>query len=550
MEIKSLYDKTTKNKLNNNLTQDQRAALTNLQNSEELTIKPADKGGGVVVYNTNHYDQNIRDLLNIEEHYKKARLTDLNTLKLEVSELLNKGREEGHISDNEYKFLLNNHPVIPAIYGLPKIHKRLDNPPMRPIISGIGSILEPLSQYVDFFLQPIVKKQRSYLKDTTHAITTFEGRGFNKATQFLVALDIEALYTNIPQNDTIQVIASILEQEDLKGGHHSNQQVTFLDIIIKEEEGILKVELYTKPTDKNTLLLYSSNHPKSQKDNVPFGEFLRLRRNCTNLNDFYKHAENTKLKLENRGYPKKLIKNALKRARFYDRDSLLDPERKSKKNPTLDRIVFVTQYSHLSNQIKNIVNKNWKILNQNREIQLDKPLFSFRRNKTIKNSLVHTYPIAKEKQLTLSGNLASGNFKCGTCSICPQCIVGSKLEHNGKNLKPTTFNNCRSQNVIYLLLCPCNLGYVGETGRELRIRVLEHKSAIRTSKINAPLTEHYKEKKHSCDDIRWFILEKVRQNRRGGDGDRLRKRREQWYLCYLNTIDKGLNTREDWAKCL
>ncbi|XP_078504418.1 uncharacterized protein LOC144762977 [Lissotriton helveticus] len=315
-------------------------------------------------------------------------------------------------------------------------------------------------------------------------------------------------------------------------------------ITIKEEEGILKVELYTKPTDKNTLLLYTSNHPKAQKDNVPFGEFLRLRRNCTNLDDFYRHAENTKTKLKNRGYPNKLIKHALKRARFYDRQ----PVGSTKKNNTpLDRIVFVTQYSHVSNQVKNIINRHWKILN--RDNRLDKPLFSFRRNITIPNSLVHMYKVPSENQRTLSGSLVSGNFKCGTCSVCPQCITGNSFEYNGKKLVPSTFNNCRSQNVIYLLLCPCNQGYVGETSRELRTRVLEHKSAIRTNKCNAPLTEHFKSMNHSCEDIRWFILEKIRINRRG-DVEKLRKTREQWYFCYLNTIAKGLNTREDWAKCL
>ncbi|CAH2301946.1 Hypothetical predicted protein, partial [Pelobates cultripes] len=38
-------------------------------------------------------------------------------------------------------------------YYLPKIHKRLENPPGRPIISGIGSLTSNISQYVDFFLQ-------------------------------------------------------------------------------------------------------------------------------------------------------------------------------------------------------------------------------------------------------------------------------------------------------------------------------------------------------------------------------------------------------------
>ena len=41
----------------------------------------------------------------------------------------------------EYKYwssLINYHPIIPKMYGLPKTHK--SNLPLRPIISGIGSV--------------------------------------------------------------------------------------------------------------------------------------------------------------------------------------------------------------------------------------------------------------------------------------------------------------------------------------------------------------------------------------------------------------------------
>lgn len=58
---------------------------------------------------------------------------------------------------------------------------------------------------------------------------------------------------------------------------------------------------------------------------------------------------------------------------------------------------------------------------------------------------------------------------------------------------------------------------MGETGRELRVRLAEHKSAIKAKKQNAPLVSHFIECEHKETDFVWFVLEKVNINRRGGN---------------------------------
>lgn len=39
---------------------------------------------------------------------------------------------------------------------------------------------------------------------------------------------------------------------------------------------------------------------------------------------------------------------------------------------------------------------------------------------------------------------------------------------------------CNSSNVIYALKCPCGKMYIGQTSRMTKIRLNEHRSAIRT----------------------------------------------------------------------
>ena len=51
------------------------------------------------------------------------------------------------------------------MYLLPKIHKRLDNVPGRPVISNCGTPTEKASGFLDHHLQPIMKSVLPKLKN-------------------------------------------------------------------------------------------------------------------------------------------------------------------------------------------------------------------------------------------------------------------------------------------------------------------------------------------------------------------------------------------------
>ena len=61
----------------NNLTEDEWKALHELEEVKNIVIKPADKGGGIVIMNRTDYDNKVRALLNDQSHYA---LTDSNPL--------------------------------------------------------------------------------------------------------------------------------------------------------------------------------------------------------------------------------------------------------------------------------------------------------------------------------------------------------------------------------------------------------------------------------------------------------------------------------------
>ena len=93
---------------------------------------------------------------------------------------------------------------------LTKIHKGTNPPLGRPIVSSTGCPTERLSQFADFFLQPIVTKSSSYIKDTTHFINILNELPALPSGSLLVTLDVSSLYTNIPQLQGKQAIARAL----------------------------------------------------------------------------------------------------------------------------------------------------------------------------------------------------------------------------------------------------------------------------------------------------------------------------------------------------
>ena len=104
--------------------------------------------------------------------------------------------------------LTPNPPRIPVFYTLTKIHK--PNPVGRPIISGCEGPTERISPFVDHLLQPIAKTQKSYLKDTTDFLNFIEKTKVAKDTT-LVSMDVTSLYTNIPQEEGIEIVCRTYE---------------------------------------------------------------------------------------------------------------------------------------------------------------------------------------------------------------------------------------------------------------------------------------------------------------------------------------------------
>jgi len=66
-----------------------------------------------------------------------------------------------------------------------------------PIVSSCGSPTENISQFIDYWLQPIMKKLPSFMKDTTAFINQLNETVIEPDT-LLVTIDVKSLYNCIP----------------------------------------------------------------------------------------------------------------------------------------------------------------------------------------------------------------------------------------------------------------------------------------------------------------------------------------------------------------
>lgn len=322
---------------------------------------------------------------------------------------------------------------------------------------------------------------------------------------------------------------------------YSKHKIDFLDLTISiDVDGMLHTTIFRKKTSKNTILRADSFHPPHLIENIPFGQFQRLRRICDDNADFERQADNMSERFIKRAYKSDTVARARSRAQLLKRaDTLI---KKVHKTDTQSRPFFVTQYSMEARHIKRIILDNWAIIKSDPVLQQifpQPPLVSYRRAPTLRDKLVHSYlpPAIKENWL----KRPIGLYRCMNCPHCSNIIPSKNFVDfkSNKIYKIRDFINCNTTFIIYRLSCPCkNVFYVGRTKRRLRDRLAEHKYAIRTNNPDYHMATHFLHKHNKNDSLlKIEVLEHVRPLNRGGDRIRKLSQRESFWIHCLDALN-------------
>ena len=225
----------------------------------------------------------------------------------------------------------------------------------------------------------------------------------------------------------------------------SETSLAFLDIKVSISGNGLCTSVHYKPTDSHSYLLHSSSHPSHVKNSIPYSQFLRLRRLCSDDSDFSNKSKEMCTFFEKRGYPASVIQAAHHRAQQIDRQSALQTSQKEKN----DRIPFTLTFHPRNNPVKAIILNNLKILQTDPEtgaIFSQPPLISFESDKNVGTFLVRSAFKTIEKP---------GTFKCARsrCKTCPFVQNADKISGPKRSVKITDRFTCTSANVIYCITC-------------------------------------------------------------------------------------------------
>ncbi|CAN7978809.1 unnamed protein product, partial [Ixodes persulcatus] len=618
-----------------NLSRREQQVLTNLKSREDVIIRPADKGGGVVVMNRADYMREALTQLENPNFYLRLPDDPTKRFSIIINRTLEDLRNSNKINGDQYNYLQskNAHPGV--FYMLIKVHK--PNNPGRPIISGIGTPTERISEFVDHAIKHIPPLLQSYVKDTTHFLNLIDhmnGSGLVSQESILVTIDVSSLYTNIPHNEGLAAVEEFLslypssladsscilrllelildcnnfmfddehylqiqgaamgsrmspnyanifmgkfeetfvwtyakipaiylryiddifiiwnDTEDallsflsyLNGCHrtikftcnYSADSMNFLDVNVKKIGSHLVTELYRKPTDKRQVLRYDSYHPKCQKNNIPYSQFLRLRRICSEESNFRENVTSLKNTLFKRKYPASILDDATRKASALERSTLLESTRRPHSNETRVPLV-INYYSNLSS-LNSILKRHLNILHADdklKKIFPESPFVTFRKHRNLGRMLCPSYI---KKPSSCGG---CGPCLNTPCQLCPFVLTADKISSYASdfyvNIKQHI--DCKTPDVIYIINCTlCEKQYVGETKNSMKERFYGHKSDI-VNKVQTPVAKHFNSDDHDIHThLKIIIVESSFKN------DITRKNKESFYISKFKTLTPlGMN---------
>ncbi|OCT86394.1 hypothetical protein XELAEV_18020076mg [Xenopus laevis] len=269
-------------------------------------------------------------------------------------------------------------------------------------------------------------------------------------------------------------------------------------INLKIHNNNLVTSVYRKETATNSLLHANSQHPKNTISGIPVGQYLRIRRLCSTIEEYKIEA-------------KKLCTTTVK-----------------------------------SREIRHIVSKHWHILQQDTTLNQaigDQPLITFRQSRNLRDSLTHSHYVPPASSTWLS-NRIKGCHKCGKCVACPfikrMYSFIRKTDNCEHHIKD--FINCNTEGVIYMLRCECGMDYIGKTIRQLKWRVMEHVGDVR-NKRNTSVANHINEIHAGDTKVMHFMgIEKINHTTRVGDLDKkLLCKEAEWIYSMKSRAPLGLN---------
>ncbi|XP_063810519.1 toll-like receptor 7 [Pseudophryne corroboree] len=240
----------------------------------------------------------------------------------------------------------------------------------------------------------------------------------------------------------------------------SQTEINFLDLTIYIKDAIIQTKTYKKPTDTNNYISKESEHHINWLNGIPKGQFLRIRRNCSEDTVCTSQINELKNAFIEKGYQPENLGTIQIEIMNKGRTSLIHNKKQKKNDDKFcnhSQWSFITGYDHQYKKMELIIRKHWNLLcldDTLKNIIPKKPTFIYRKAANLKNKLVRSALPQNNNPVR-----TSGFHRCGLCLPCRLIKTDTskytEITVNGINFKIKDFITCHTSNVVYLVECTC-----------------------------------------------------------------------------------------------
>jgi hypothetical protein len=250
-ELATLFSREVVNSLGNfntskpafNILSEEQKALIELSRKKDLVISKPDKGNGVVLMNRDDYNNKMLEILKDTDKFTKLKDTDtfadITSLERKVRTTLKLLKKHNKLDPILYRKIYPSGSRPSLLYGLPKVHKK--GTPLRPIMSAVGSPVHGLAQYMVPILAPLTTNQYTVSNSLLFAD---EIRELHPEKLHLASYDISSLFTNVPLQETINIILNANEKGKLNKKFKRTTLRRILNLCTQECKFIFNGETY------------------------------------------------------------------------------------------------------------------------------------------------------------------------------------------------------------------------------------------------------------------------------------------------------------------
>jgi hypothetical protein len=210
-------------------------AIGQLKKKNDIVITKPDKGSGVVVMDKSDYVRLLKESsINNETKFRPVcaeRPKMRGRPPKHFHPLLQKEKEltatvERILPKAVAGTVVQNGSRLAHLYGLPKTHKR--QLAMRPILSATGTYNYKLAKWLDEKLKPLSVNDHT-ISDVFNFVDSLHDMEVDDHS-ILVSYDVTSLFTNVPVDETIQILAEKAFKDDWFNKQH-NLNITKSDLV-------------------------------------------------------------------------------------------------------------------------------------------------------------------------------------------------------------------------------------------------------------------------------------------------------------------------------